>query len=152
MREATFCLTPAGDNWASARFYTAIAAGCLPVVVASPFTGAFPQQAMYDSFWIKVPDAAFIKEPASLLRMLRAMPAAEVAARQRAMAAHRADVLYDVVGTRVGTNLLRAAADTKCLRRAHNTSLKLRAARAQRALRAATKSKTAPRGVGVQVP
>ena len=152
MREATFCLTPAGDNWASARFYTAIAAGCLPVVVADPFNGAFPQQAMYERFWVKVPHEAFIKEPASLLRMLRAMPAAEVAARQRAMAAHRADVLYDVVGTRVGTNLLRAAADTKCLRRAHNTSLKLRAARAQRALRAATKSKTAPRGVGVQVP
>ena len=152
MREATFCLTPAGDNWASARFYTAIAAGCLPVVVADPFTGAFPQQAMYERFWVKVPHEAFIKEPASLLRILRAMPAAEVAARQRAMAAHRADVLYDVVGTRVGTNLLRAAADTKCLRRAHNTSLKLRAARAQRALRAATKSKTAPRGVGVQVP
>ena len=99
-----------------------------------------------------MPHEAFIKEPASLLRILRAMPAAEVAARQRAMAAHRADVLYDVVGTRVGTNLLRAAADTKCLRRAHNTSLKLRAARAQRALRAATKSKTAPRGVVVQVP
>ena len=152
MREATFCLTPAGDNWASARFYTAIAAGCLPVVVADPFTGAFPQQAMYDRFWVKVPHEAFIKDPALLLRMLRAMPAAEVAARQRAMAAHRADVLYDVVGTRVGTNLLRAAADTKCLRRAHNTSLKLRAARAQRALRAATKSKTAPRGVVVQVP
>ena len=150
MREATFCLTPAGDNWASARFYTAIAAGCLPVVVADPFTGAFPQQAMYERFWVKVPHEAFIKEPASLLRMLRAMPAAEVAARQRAMAAHRADVLYDVVGTRVGTNLLRAAADTKCLRRAHNTSLKLRAARAQRALRAAAKS--APRGVRVKVP
>ena len=152
MREATFCLAPAGDNFVSARFYTAIAAGCLPVVVGNRFTGAFPQQAMYDRFCIKVPHEAFIKEPASLLRMLRAMPAAEVAARQRAMAAHRADVLYDVVGTRVGTNLLLGAADTKCLRRVHNTSLKLRAARAQRALRAATKSKSAPRGVRVQVP
>ena len=130
MRDATFCLTPAGDNYASARFYTAVAAGCLPVVLADPFTGAFPLQAMYDTFWVKAPQEAFIKDPASLLRTLRAMPAAEVAARQRAMAAHRADVLYDVVGTRVGTNLLLAAASTKCWRRAHNASLKLRAARA----------------------
>ena len=67
-----------------------------------------------------MPHEAFIKEPASLLRILRAMPAAEVAARQRAMAAHRADVLYDVVGTRAGTNLLMAAAKSKCVRHAHN--------------------------------
>tara|TARA_B110001469_G_C9384741_1_gene199125 strand:+ start:95 stop:511 length:417 start_codon:yes stop_codon:yes gene_type:complete len=125
MRDATFCLTPAGDNYASARFYTAIAAGCLPVVVADPFTGAFPLQAKYDTFWVKAPQEAFIRDPASLLRTLRAMPAAEVAARQRAMAAHRADVLYDVVGTRVGTNLLLAAADSKCFQGARNASLKL---------------------------
>ena len=133
MRDVTFCLTPAGDNYASARFYTAIAAGCLPVVLADPFTGAFPLQAMYDTFWVKAPQEDFVRDPASLLRTLRAMPAAEVAARQRAMAAHRADVLYDVVGTRVGTNLLLAAAGSKCFQGAHNASLKLRAARAQRA-------------------
>ena len=34
-----------GDNYVSARFYTAIAAGCLPVVVADPMRGAFPAQA-----------------------------------------------------------------------------------------------------------
>ena len=124
MRDATFCLTPAGDNYVSARFYTAIAAGCLPVVVSDPLLGAFHQQAMYSSFWVKVPQEAFIRDPVSLLRTLRAMPAAEVAARQRAMAAHRADVLYDVVGTRVGTNLLLAAASSKCVRDAHNASLK----------------------------
>ena len=111
MREATFCLTPAGDNWASARFYTAIAAGCLPGVVADPLTGAFPQQAMYERFWVKVPHEAFIKEPASLLRMLRAMPAAEVAARQRAMAAHRADVLYDLRDSRAGDHFLAEVAE-----------------------------------------
>ena len=95
-------------------------------------------------------EAGCVKEPASLLRMLRAMlTAAEVAARQRRWR-RTAPTCCDVVGTRVGTNLLRAAADTKCLRRAHNTSLKLRAARAQRALRAAAKS--APRGVRVKVP
>ena len=67
-----------------------------------------------------MPQAQFIRDPAALLRTLRAMPAAEVAARQRAMAAHRADVLYDVVGTRAGTNLLMAAAKSKCVRHAHN--------------------------------
>ena len=60
MREATFCLAPAGDNFVSARFYTAIAAGCLPVVVGNRFIGAFPQQAMYDRFCIKVPHEAWL--------------------------------------------------------------------------------------------
>ena len=126
MRDATFCLTPAGDNYVSARFYTAIAAGCLPVVVSDPLLGAFPKQAMYSSFWVKVTSKAFVRDPASLLRTLRAMPAAEVAARQRAMAAHCADVLYDVVGTRVGTNLLLAAASSRCVQGAPNASLELR--------------------------
>ena len=136
MREATFCLTPAGDNWASARFYTAIAAGCLPVVVADPFTGAFPQQAMYERFWVKVPHEAFIKEPASLLRMLRAMPAAEVAARQRAMAAHRADVLYDVPRTRVGSHFLREVVE-HCMSGSNNESLRSHAPTVEHCVRKA---------------
>lgn len=105
-----------------ARFYTAIAAGCLPVVVADGMVGAFPRQARYEQFWVKVPQAQFVRDPASLLGRLRTMPAAEVAARQRALAAYRPDVLYDVAGTRVGTNLLLAAANTSCVRRAHNVS------------------------------
>ena len=89
MADATFCLTPAGDNFVSARFYTAIAAGCLPVVVADPLKGAFAAAADYESFWVKVPMRVFVGDPAALVRQLRAMPVAEVAAKQRALAAHR---------------------------------------------------------------
>ena len=57
-----------------------------------------------------MPAAAFVKSPARLVEQLRAMPPHEILRRQRAMAAARAELLYDVSESRVGTNFLRALA------------------------------------------
>ena len=35
MASSRFCLVPAGDNEVSSRLYSAMAAGCIPVVVAN---------------------------------------------------------------------------------------------------------------------
>ena len=122
MRRSRFCLAPAGDTVASSRLYSAVAAGCIPVLVyptksAVVFpggklkmgnVGAFREASLYPTWRVDEPESRFVADPMHLVRRLREMPAAEVAARQRAMAAHRADVLYDEPGSRVGTHFLRA--------------------------------------------
>ena len=57
MASSTWCLCPAGDTCVTSRLYTAIAAGCLPVVLCDGLQGAFPSTARYSSFWLKVPAA-----------------------------------------------------------------------------------------------
>ena len=69
--------------------------------------GAFREASLYPTWRVDEPESRFVADPMHLVRRLREMPAAEVAARQRAMAAHRADVLYDEPGSRVGTHFLR---------------------------------------------
>lgn len=110
MARARFCLVPAGDECVSSRLYTAIAAGCLPVVVCDWLRGAFDWAARYGAFWIKVPRLQFVKDPASVLQVLRSMPPAEEARRRALLDAARADVLYARADSRVGTHLLTAAA------------------------------------------
>ena len=41
MRRSTFCLVPAGDTEVTSRLYSAIAAGCVPVVLSDGLSGAF---------------------------------------------------------------------------------------------------------------
>jgi hypothetical protein len=113
MAAAIFCLSPAGDTCVTSRLYAAIAAGCIPVVVCDPLRGAFPAQTQYPTFWVKVGEKEFTDSPGELLRRLRAMPPGEIRGRQQALAAHRADVIYDDPESRVATNFLEALC-SKC--------------------------------------
>lgn len=94
MTSSVFCLSPAGDNCVSARLFSAVAAGCLPVVICDHLPGAFPEVVPYSSFWIKYKSAQFIADPLGLVKYLRAMPIDEVHRRQDAMHQYRADILY----------------------------------------------------------
>ena len=111
-----FCLIPAGDSIVTDRLYTAIAAGCLPVVISPVLPGAYPHILNYSRFWTVVSVKAFTRHPTALIEQLRAVPAAEVARRQRAMHSLRADLLFNVPGSRVATNFVRTVATTKCFR------------------------------------
>ena len=110
MTQANFCLCPAGDTCVTSRLYTAIAAGCIPVVLCDPLTGAFAHAVPYSQFWIKYSTKRFLTRPTGLLDMLRRLDAnaTEIARRMRALRAHRADVLYDEPRSRVGTRFLEA--------------------------------------------
>ena len=110
MVASKFCLCPAGDTCVTSRLYTAIAAGCIPVVLCDQLVGAFAGAARYDSFWLKVPTKAFLRQPQALLPMVRAIAynATELNRRQRALAAARSEVLYDAPASRVGTHFLNA--------------------------------------------
>ena len=109
MATTVFCLSPAGDNCVSARFFSAVAAGCLPVVICDHLAGAFPSAVAYESFWIKYKQSQWTSDPLSLLRRLREMPASEILRRQKAMEHYRSDILYDAPPWRMGDHLLKAA-------------------------------------------
>ena len=122
MAMSTFCLIPAGDSAVTDRLYTAMSAGCLPVIIADSAPLAFDTHIRYLEFALGVPMRNFIRHPVgSSLEVLRQMPRRELLRRQRRMAAHVADVLYDVEGSRVGSNFLREVAH-RCL--VHNSTRK----------------------------
>ena len=54
MRRSIFCLVPPGDTCVTSRLYTAIAAGCIPVVLCDRLVGGFAANANYSSFWVSV--------------------------------------------------------------------------------------------------
>ena len=110
MTRSLFCLCPAGDTCVTSRTYSAIAAGCLPVVLCDQLQGAFSGAVDYSSFWLKWPTKSFLQHPQRLLSALRDLAAntTELARRQAAMDAARADVLYDEPSSRVGTRFIEA--------------------------------------------
>ena len=110
MATSVWCLVPAGDTCETSRLYSAVALGCLPVVLCDELAGAMPERARWSTWWLKLGTKAFIRDPLSVLRTLRAFSPAEVARRQALLRKHQADVLWDVPHSRVGTNLLLAAA------------------------------------------
>ena len=96
----------------TSRLYSAIAAGCIPVVVADRLSGAFASLVGYQRFWLRVSEHAFLRDNSTAwLAALRALPAAEVHARRRRVMAARADVVYDGATSRVAHNFLQTAYD-----------------------------------------
>lgn len=94
MAESRFCLVPAGDNEVSSRLYSAMSAGCVPVVIANQLAGAFAWHVPYAKFWLRVEQQTFIQAPDQLLVRLRAIPSSEVRARRLVMLRYVADVTY----------------------------------------------------------
>mmetsp|Transcript_22924 Transcript_22924/g.58297 ORF Transcript_22924/g.58297 Transcript_22924/m.58297 type:complete len:479 (+) Transcript_22924:35-1471(+) len=107
MASSVFCFTPAGDTCVAGRFYSAVAAGCIPVVTCkgAPHPVAFEHLLQYEPFWISITTAEW-DNAGALLRRLRGMNASQIERYQNALDHHRADVLYDVPNSRVGSNLL----------------------------------------------
>ncbi|KAH8093977.1 hypothetical protein JL720_3957 [Aureococcus anophagefferens] len=95
MRNATFCLVPAGYTSSSRRFYESLAAGCVPVILSRHFPLPFgPSSARGDQ---RRGDAVLrhaAHKVGELPAFLRALSGARVAAMRRAGAAALARVSY----------------------------------------------------------
>ena len=102
MARSVFCLIPAGDTYISSRLYSAIGAGCLPVILGDPIlrVAAFASRVNYSSFAVQVVERDFLRHPTELVPWLRRMPAAEVKRRQRTLAAARPQILDTLRGAK----------------------------------------------------
>uniref|UniRef100_A0A7S0LD72 Exostosin GT47 domain-containing protein n=1 Tax=Coccolithus braarudii TaxID=221442 RepID=A0A7S0LD72_9EUKA len=128
MARSIFCLIPPGDNFISSRLYSAIGAGCLPVILHTTIlhAAAFSSLVNYTAFAVIVPADAFLRDPGSLVPMLRSMPAPEVRQRQRALAAARPHLLFDVMnGTAAAAHFLEMAV-TRCFPQMGNCGMRQR--------------------------
>lgn len=95
MGQSTFCYCPRGDTAISKRMYDAVAARCIPVVVADDAEWAFETRAPRAHFSVHVQEDAVLERPKDggpsasgaerLIDMLRALPAERVRALQRAL-------------------------------------------------------------------
>jgi hypothetical protein len=100
MSESDFCLVPAGDTCVSSRLYSAIAAGCVPVVLCDKFRGGlnsafdWPASGLYLHLTAK----EVVREPLRLLHKLTAVSAAELAALRARLVASRRQLLLQVGG------------------------------------------------------
>ena len=82
----------------------------LPVVLG-PHPQAYSGRVDFASFVVHLSDRAFLRDPMSAVRALRAISADEIARRKAALALHRADVLYDLRDSRAGDHFLAEVAE-----------------------------------------
>ena len=102
-----FCLTPKGDTPTSSRFYSAIACGCVPLVVSDDLRHhlPFPQRVNY-SFVQYVRERDFLRDPtgavdATMQRLQPQLPALREQMREAAR-----ELLFEEEGSRVAHNAL----------------------------------------------
>jgi hypothetical protein len=65
-----FCLVAKGDSYSSGTFYSAIYAGCIPVVISDWFSFAFPWIVPYEEFVIRLSETQFLMDPLACLQYI----------------------------------------------------------------------------------
>ena len=94
MQKSLFCPVPRGDSAATKRFYCAVAALCIPVVVSDHFPFPFSERVDYDSFVVRIRERDIADGAVDVYQMLADMDPHRIAQRQRAMEVARRDILY----------------------------------------------------------
>lgn len=94
MIRSTFCLAPRGDTASSRRVYEAIAAGCIPVIIADKLQLPFERRLKYEEFTLRISEADALARPLRLLKRLRAMPAPRIREMQQKLRQARPAFLW----------------------------------------------------------
>jgi len=79
LQNATFCPIPRGDSGGTKRFFAAILAGCIPVVISDNLALPFVPLVNYSGAILRVPEREFMNRKFSLLTFLRSQTPEQVA-------------------------------------------------------------------------
>ena len=108
MLRADFCLVPKGDTPTTSRFFSAVACGCVPIVISDhirphlPFASRVP----YDDFAAFVAESDFHAAPVERLRRTMEELRPRLPQMQAALAAAAPDVTFSAPQSRVADNVL----------------------------------------------
>ena len=94
MIQSTFCLAPRGDTASSRRVYEAIAAGCIPVIIADDLNLPFEKRLKYTDFSVRFTEKFALRQPLAMLKQLREMPLSKVQAMQASLMKARPSFLW----------------------------------------------------------
>ena len=98
MQQSQFCLITRGDSYATATFYNAIQAGCLPVVISDWFVFSFWWVIPYEKFVVRIAEELFVSNPNAVLdALLRQYDDVTIANMQEEMHKWQAWLLYESV-------------------------------------------------------
>jgi hypothetical protein len=92
MRNATFCLCPAGSGW-SHRLTYAMVSGCIPVIIMDSVVQPGMDVLPYSDFTVQLTR----KQVPHLESLLRGIPASQIASLQRNVAKYSSYFVWDVV-------------------------------------------------------
>ena len=108
MQSSIFCLTPAGDNCISGRFYNALANGCIPVAICpgARMKIAFEQRIPYKQMMFLIDEKSFVRNASNLIARLNRVSIGEIRRMQNAISANLPQIMYDAEGA---TNVLSEA-------------------------------------------
>ena len=102
MANSTFCLVLRGDNENTRKFTEVILAGCIPVLIADMPAWPFARRLDYRSFSYEFGWRRAIDDPQGIVRELLAVPAEEIAAKQRMLLKVRRHFFYHDDAARPG--------------------------------------------------
>eukprot|EP00039_Didymoeca_costata_P010841 m.147006 g.147006 ORF g.147006 m.147006 type:complete len:455 (-) comp14980_c0_seq1:3233-4597(-) len=92
IKNAQYCLVFACDDPQTSRFFDALAAGCIPVVINDAWRVAvapFASRVNYDSFVITIPESAWMRDPATAAHLIYNHPPGVQRRRYNAMLSER---------------------------------------------------------------
>jgi len=76
-----FCIVAKGDSYSSSSLYSAIYAGCIPVVISDWFTYAFPWIIPYQKFVIRFSETNWLMDPLACIEFLKSLSGENIASR-----------------------------------------------------------------------
>ena len=119
----SFCIAPRGDSALTKRFYDAIVAGCIPVVISDLLMPAFEDLVNVKDAFVRITEALFMQPSFSLLSHLQSLSATHVYQMQSRLACLRHFMSYGrpsswenmtgLAPALVTLQLLQVVADTK---------------------------------------
>ena len=67
MQSSIFCIIAKADSYSTASFYSALHAGCIPIVISDWFVFSYPWTIPYADFVIRVLEEDFLKNPKQVI-------------------------------------------------------------------------------------
>jgi hypothetical protein len=110
IKDSQYCLVFTCDDPQTSRFFDAVAAGCIPVVINDAWrvsVAPFSSQINYDRFTVTIPESVWMGDPAAAVHLIYHHPRAALKRRYEALMQARPEIMWRHPQSNVATRALR---------------------------------------------